>query len=34
MLGKLAGPDRADSPEVFWEGSTELGLEYDDNMEL
>ena len=34
MIGKLAGVDRADSPEVFWEGSTELGLEYDGNMEV
>ena len=34
MLGKLAGPDRAESLEVFWEGSTELGPEYDDNLEL
>ena len=30
-MGKLAGPDRA---EVFWEGSTDLGPEYDDNVEL
>ena len=24
MLGELAGRDRAESPEVFWEGSTDL----------
>ena len=29
MIGELAGADRAESPEVFWEGSTELGPEYD-----
>ena len=34
MLGKLAGADRAESLEVFWEGSTDLGPEYDDNGEL
>ena len=34
MIGKLAGMDRAESPEVFWEGSTDLGLEYDDNEEV
>ena len=34
MIGKLAGADRVESPEVFWEGSTEVGLEYDDNREL
>ena len=34
MLGKLAGADRAESEEVFWEGSTNLGLEYDNNVEL
>ena len=34
MIGKLAGADRAESPEVFWESSMELGLEYDDNGEL
>ena len=34
MIGELAGRDRAESPEVFWEGSTDLGPEYDDNGEL
>ena len=34
MLGKLTGADKVESPEVFWEGSTDLGLEYDDNLEL
>ena len=34
MIGELAGIDRAESPEVFWEGSTDLGPEYDDNGEL
>ena len=34
MIGELAGADRAESPEVFWEGSTDLGPEYDNNGEL
>ena len=34
MLGELAGADRAESPEVFWESSTDLGPEYDDNGDL
>ena len=34
MIGELAGADRAESPEVFWKVSTELGPEYDDNMEV
>ena len=34
MIGELAGADRAESPEVFWEGRTDLGLEYDNNGEL
>ena len=34
MIGKLVGADRAESSEVFWEGSTDLGLEYDENGEL
>ena len=34
MLGKLAGADRAESLEVFWEGSMDLGPEYDNNVEL
>ena len=34
MIGKLAGADRAESPEVFWEGSTDLGPEYDDNGDV
>ena len=31
MLGELAGRDRAESPEVFWDGETDIGPEYDDN---
>ena len=34
MLSKLAGRDRAESPEVFWDGSTDIGPEYDDNAEV
>ena len=34
MLSELVGRDRAESPEVFWDGSTELGPEYDDNAEV
>ena len=34
MLSELAGRDRAESPEVFWDGSTDIGLEYDDNSEV
>ena len=34
MLGELAGRDRAESPEVFWDGDTDIGLEYDDNAEV
>ena len=34
MLSELVGRDRAESPEVSWDGSTELGPEYDDNMEV
>ena len=34
MLGELAGRDRVESPEVFWEGSTNLSPEYDDNVEV
>ena len=34
MLGELAGVDRAESLEIFWEGSTDLGPKYDDNGEL
>ena len=34
MLGELTRTDRAESPEVFWEGSTDLGPEYDDDPEL
>ena len=30
MLGELAGRDSAESPEVFWDGSTNIGPEYDD----
>ena len=34
MLGELAGRDRAESPEVFWDGDTGIGPEYDDNAEV
>ena len=34
MIGELAGRDRAESLEVFWEGSMDLGPEYDDNLEV
>ena len=34
FLGELADADRAESPEIFWEGSTDIGLEYDDNVEV
>ena len=34
MLSELAGADRVESPEVFWEGSMDLGPEYDDNVEV
>ena len=34
FLGELAGADRVESPEIFWEGSTDIGLEYDDNAEV
>ena len=34
MLSELAGRDRAESPEVFWDGSTNIGPEYDDNAEV
>ena len=34
MLSKLVGRDRAESPEVFWDGSTDIGPEYDDNWEV
>ena len=34
MIGELAGDDRAESPEVFWEGSMDLGPEYNDNLEV
>ena len=34
MLGELAGRDRAESPEVFWDGETDIGPEYDDNLEV
>ena len=34
MLSELVGRDRVESPEVFWDGSTELGPEYDDNLEV
>ena len=34
MLSELVGRDRAESPEVFWDGSTDLGPEYNDNTEV
>ena len=34
MLSKLVGMDRAESPEVFWDGNTNIGPEYDDNVEV
>ena len=34
MLSELAGRDRAESPEVFWDGNTDIGPEYDDNEEV
>ena len=34
MLIELIGRDRAESPEVFWDGSTDIGPEYDNNWEV
>ena len=34
MIGELVGRDRPESPEIFWDDSTDLGLEYDDNGEV
>ena len=34
MLSELVGRDRAESPEVFCDGSMDLGPEYDNNGEL
>ena len=34
MLSELAGRDRAESPEVFWDGETDIGPEYNDNAEV
>ena len=34
MLSELVGRDRAESPEVFWDGITDIGPEYDDNAEV
>ena len=34
MLSKLVGRDRAESLEVFWDGDTDIGPEYDDNLEV
>ena len=31
MLSELVGRDRAESPEVFWDDSTDVDLEYDNN---
>ena len=34
MIGELVGRDRAESPEIFWDDSTDLGPEYDNNGEV
>ena len=34
MIGELVGRDMAESPEIFWDGSMDLGPEYDDNGEV
>ena len=34
MLSELIGRNRAESPEVFWDGSTDIGPEYDNNWEV
>ena len=34
MLSELVGRDRAESPEVFWDGNTDVGPEYNDNWEV
>ena len=34
MLGELAGRDRVESLEVFWDGDTDIGPEYDNNAEV
>ena len=34
MLSELAGRDRAESPEVFWDASTDIGPKYNDNLEV
>ena len=34
LIGELAVADRAESPEVFWEGSMDLGPEYDNSLEV
>ena len=34
MLSELVGRDRAESPEVFWDSSMDVGPEYDDNWEV
>ena len=34
MLSELADRDRGESPEVFWDGDTDIGQEYDDNAEV
>ena len=33
-LSELAGRDRAESPEVFWDGSMDIGPEFNDNTEV
>ena len=34
MLSEPVGRDRAESPDVFWDGNTDIGPEYDDNWEV
>ena len=34
MVGERAGRDRAESPEVFGDGETDIGPEYDENWGL
>ena len=34
MLSELVGRDRVESPEVFWDGNTDVGPEYNDNWEV
>ena len=34
MLSELVGRDRVESPDVFWDVSTDIGPEYNDNWEV